>query len=576
MNSNHVLCDTLTPFLYPRLLHTTRITPVRILRRRLHSTPPPHSTDLDTIPKPSPSPPTYHPPPADQAHLNPPPSSYSATAFTDRCTLTAHAGAGGHGCVSFLREKYIAEGPPNGGDGGTGGSIYIQAVRGETSLHKLARRGIVKAARGKNGQGKSQGGERGEDVLITVPVGTVVREVWRHDPIEEETAAWKEARREARRRAKEEAAAAAAADAAADDGEDNNYDHTSAAADEQSRKQDLEQGGKFGMFADRWILYPGALKPWETDVPERGQPRRSALAAAQAASPIQLDLNVPMERPALLIAGAVGGLGNARFVSRVVPRPKYATKGEAATRVMLELELKMLADVGLVGLPNAGKSTLLRALSASRTRVGSWAFTTLQPSIGTVVLDSHRGRPALRALDRQGEPRTSFTIADIPGLIEDAHLDKGLGLGFLRHVERAAVLAFVVDLSAGDAVAALKALWREVGEYETLRSRETNAQTEALFSEERIEGVAPRVLPAPAPPISSKPWFVVGTKADLDDTKDNFASLQAYIGLLKDGQVEHPSGKKNAWRKNVVAVPISAIRAEGVERIPRLVVDLLQ
>ena len=169
---------------------------------------------------------------------------------------------------------------------------------------------------------------------------------------------------------------------------------------------------------------------------------------------------------------------------------------------MLELELKLLADVGLVGLPNAGKSTLLRALSNSRTRIGNWAFTTLQPSVGTVVLDNHKGRPTFRSFGKTGEPRTHFTIADIPGLIEDAHLDKGLGLGFLRHVERAAMLLFVIDLSAGDAVSALEALWKEVGEYETLRNREISAETETRMANERLEGFF-EPLPNLVPPISS-------------------------------------------------------------------------
>jgi len=128
--------------------------------------------------------PTYQ----EGSHLNPPPADYSRTVFADKATITLHAGAGGHGCISFLREKYIAAGPANGGDGGNGGNVYIQAIRGETSLHKLARRGIVKAGRGKNGQGKTKGGERGEDVVILVPVGTVVREIDRIDlaAIEEE------------------------------------------------------------------------------------------------------------------------------------------------------------------------------------------------------------------------------------------------------------------------------------------------------------------------------------------------------------------------------------------------------
>lgn len=293
-----------------------------------------------------------------------------------------------------------------------------------------------------------------------------------------------------------------------------------------------------------------------------------------------------MSKPLLLAAGAVGGMGNPHFVTQSIRRPKYATKGESGIKLQLELELKVLADVGLVGLPNAGKSTLLRALTNSRTRIGNWAFTTLQPSIGTVVLDDNKGRPSLRAFEKDGTtPRTSFTIADIPGLIADAHLDKGLGIQFLRHVERAAVLAFVIDLSAGDAVNALKLLWREVGEYESLRERELHAETQSRMALSQLSFHDPNSAPSlfdsnsldtqPVAPISSKPWFVVATKADKAGTKREFEALKGYLEALGKGEGEHPSGKVNAWRRDVKVVPISAINAGGVDAIPRIVVDLL-
>ena len=163
------LQGTLTPFLYPSLLSQTPKAIFRPLFRRYqarHESTTPHQQL-----------------PEEGSHLNPPPSDYSRTIFTDRATVTLFAGGGGHGCISFLREKYIEAGPANGGDGGTGGNIYIQAIRGETSLHKLARRNILKAGRGKNGQGKSRGGERGDDIVVQVPVGTVVREIERVDPV---------------------------------------------------------------------------------------------------------------------------------------------------------------------------------------------------------------------------------------------------------------------------------------------------------------------------------------------------------------------------------------------------------
>ncbi|KAF9700623.1 hypothetical protein EKO04_001387 [Ascochyta lentis] len=541
------LGGTLTPFLYPAFAESSFFTVSR--RCPLHRRFPLQARCSSSATEPS-----------SPSRLDPTPDDYSLTPFADRCILTLEAGAGGHGCVSFLREMYTPEGPANGGDGGSGGNVYIQAVRGETSLHKLARRRLIKAGRGRNGQGKVKGGERGADVLIKVPIGTIVREIQRHDPIE---VLLEEAEKAEMQRERAEA-----------DGEEE------------------EQGG---FKRDKWLVYPGTV-PTELNrmkFPQLPKPRRSHLAALEPQSPIWLDLDKHMETPMLLAAGAMGGLGNPNFMTPFNNRPKMATRGEEGLKISVQLELKILADLGLVGLPNAGKSTLLRALSNSRARVGNWAFTTLQPNVGTVVLDNHKGRPLVVKRNKHGELRESFTIADVPGLIEDAHLDKGLGLGFLRHVERAAVLAFVIDLNAGDAVTALKLLWREVSEYETLRGKELNAETERRMVMYRPANSADRssstdmldtpdldrsLEPLPfvaSEPISAKPWFVVATKADLEGTQANYEKLQKYLDDVKSGAQPHPSGRENAWKRHVSSIPISAINAHGVEAIPQIVMDLL-
>ncbi|KAI9710639.1 MAG: hypothetical protein M1812_007404 [Candelaria pacifica] len=561
--TRHLASSTLTPFLYPFLFHPTapRI-PFPQKPRALYN-----STSTTQIASEDPPPiPISNLPPSQlstpETQLPPSPSeSYSSTPFTDACTLTLSSGSGGHGCISFLREKFIAFGPANGGDGGSGGNIYIRAVRGETSLHKLARRGTIKAGRGRNGRGKAKGGERGEDILVSVPVGTVIREVGRRDPVAE---------REEREKLEARTGAGIEGD----------------------------QRGKWRR--EDWLLYPGAI-PSEfatVDFPALPRPRKSNLVNAQMPPPISLDLSTVSEKPVLLAAGAMGGLGNPHFVTKSIPRPKFATRGEEGTSITLALELKLLADVGLVGLPNAGKSTLLRSLSASRARVGDWEFTTLSPNIGTVVLDNYKGRPVVRGKE---ESRTAFSIADIPGLVENAHLDRGLGLGFLRHVERARVLAFIIDLSRGDAIGQLKGLWKEVGEYENLRGRKDNEDTEVRMVDwkptststsstpkstdgPKVEGQETIIIDAMknhilpelnSQPISAKPWFVVATKADLPNTQENFSNLQVYLEAVTSRTQAHPSGRKNAWSRRLCAIPVSAIRGEGVQRITEWTVGLL-
>jgi GTPase len=595
------------PFLYPSLFRR----PIRLSRASITtihpSTSPADPEHSSTSEATSPSGSSADLP---RSRLNPAPEDYAVSSFADKARVTVHAGGGGHGCISFLREAFMENGPANGGDGGHGGNVYVQAVHGETSLNKLARRRILRAERGKTGQGSSRGGQRGEDLIIQVPVGTVVRELSRIDPVVEEQIAYRAARdrerefertfREAQRLAEEQG------------------------TDPDAATVDMEAPDRPNMH--KFVLYPGISHSERRNLVLPRLPRRERLYH-QPPGPIHLDLSTPTPRPILLAAGGIGGLGNPHFLSKDRPRPLFATRGERAVSMQLEFELKLLADVGLVGLPNAGKSTLLRALTNSRARVGNWAFTTLQPNIGTVVLDNHRGRrafdlpnkmrpqrPAPHAVIHDaalggrvvvsqpeqlgaGPPaRARFTVADIPGLIEGAHLDRGLGMEFLRHVERAGVLAFVVDLAKCDAVDALRALWREVGLYAHMREDERrDRDAEARIDWDGIAGhgasrSSSMMMMADFPEIAAleedaaatgglhiaaKPWFVVATKGDLPGTEENFARLKTYLEAVTDGREPHPSGVEGAWTLDCAAIPVSAIHGHGVDRIVHWIVGLL-
>lgn len=534
------------------------------------------------------------------ARLNPNPDDFYQTNFADRAKLHIHGGPGGSGCISFAREAYLPDGPPNGGDGGSGGNVYIQAVHSETSLHKLARRRIIRATRGTNGQGKNKGGKRGDDIIIDVPVGTVVKEISREDPEGDERQHEAFLKRNAIRVRKSQEKDAETRKLQGKDVEEDSEEEEEPKREEHL-EEDEEEEEEENENMHRWLLYPGASTSEKKRIKLPELPQRDRLFA-QPRGPIIMDLSKPTPRPILLAIGGIGGLGNPHFSSREMPRPLFATTGERPVSMQIELELKLLADVGLVGLPNAGKSTLVRALTNSRARVGSWAFTTLQPNIGTVVLDTGKGRPLVTSYHRQEIQdtwdkesevvlRTRFTIADIPGLIEGAHLDKGLGIAFLRHVERAGVLAFVVDLSNGNAVKALKALWTEVGLYAQMREdEETDREREARIEHDLDAGTGESsewrefemIVEHPPPPaketcltIAGKPWFVVATKGDLPDTQENFKELRDYLAKVISGDEPHPSGVNGAWVKNPTAIPVSALKGQGVQNIVHWCVGLL-
>ncbi|KAF7724819.1 hypothetical protein EC973_000704 [Apophysomyces ossiformis] len=330
--------------------------------------------------------------------------------FIDFVRVIAKGGDGGDGCVSFHREKFLAKGPPNGGNGGRGGNVVIRASTNETSLRHLGH--ICSAKRGGNGIGGGQHGTMGQDLVIRVPVGTVVREVIR----------------EIRKTEEEE--------------ED---------VDEEERLQRQRER--------RWVYYPRAepvpitdgrvdfFKQAERMMDEEDKYLRWR-ARNEKREHIHIDL-MAHDQEIVVCRGGAGGYGNPHFLTTENRSPKFATRGRPGERREIELELKTIADIGLVGLPNAGKSTLLGAISNAHPKQGSYAFTTLHPFVGTVDYAD----------------QFQLTVTDIPGLIRGAHRNVGLGHAFLRHVERAKVLVYVLDLSGPAPWEDLRTLQEELEAY---------------------------------------------------------------------------------------------------------------
>ena len=271
--------------------------------------------------------------------------------FIDEATIQVLAGKGGNGVASFRREKYIPKGGPDGGDGGRGGSIYAVADRNINTLidYRFAR--MYRAKNGQNGRGSDRYGKGADDIILRMPIGTLVKDI--------------------------------------------------------------------------------------------------------STGEIIADL-IEHQQKILLAKGGTGGLGNLHFKSSTNRAPRQFTNGEEGQEFDLKLELKVLADVGLLGMPNAGKSTLIRAVSAARPKVADYPFTTLQPNLGMVRVDQNR----------------SFVMADIPGLIEGAAEGIGLGHRFLKHLTRTQLLMHVVDMApldeAADLVDETQALVEELRKYDEL------------------------------------------------------------------------------------------------------------
>lgn len=249
--------------------------------------------------------------------------------FLDEVTVEVMAGAGGNGCMAFRREKYVEMGGPYGGNGGKGASIIFKADEGLNTLIDLRYRRVIKGSKGENGLGKGMTGKSAEDVIVKVPVGSVIT--------------------------------------------------------------DVENGLIIG------------------------------------------DLTKNNEEVVVALGGR-GGKGNIALATRTNLCPSYAENGEPGEQRKIKVELKLLADVGLVGLPSVGKSTFISSISAAKPKIAAYHFTTLVPNLGVVKTKDNR----------------SFVVADLPGLIEGASLGEGLGDEFLRHIERTRVIAHIIDMSASE------------------------------------------------------------------------------------------------------------------------------
>ena len=336
--------------------------------------------------------------------------------FVDEVKIFVKAGGGGNGCVAFRREKYVPRGGPSGGDGGHGGNIYLEANPNDNTLLRYRYNREFKAERGRHGEGSNCTGHSGQDMILQVPVGTLV------------------------------------------------FD---------------EQGATIA------------------------------------------DLANPGQR-VLIAHGGRGGRGNQHFAKPWHQAPREHEDGFPGEERHLRLELKLLADVGLVGYPNAGKSTLISVISAARPKIANYPFTTLEPNLGVVNADGGTGGHGT-------ELGRTFVVADLPGLIDGAHLGAGLGIRFLRHVERTRLLVHLIDTSDSNAD-------------DPVRSFEIiNGELEA-FSASLIE----------------KPMIVVATK--LDATTDR-ARLEALRDFCK--------------RRNLEFHSISAVAGDGVKDLVRSIADAL-
>ena len=396
--------------------------------------------------------------------------------FVDKVKIRVKAGDGGNGCVSFRREKYVEHGGPDGGDGGRGGNIVLVADKNVTDLSDFYFHPRLVAKHGVHGRGKNCFGRSASNVIVKVPIGTQVFRLTA--PVRQRTP--------------------------------SNY-HPAAATEEfdptSTVGMPFTPGRAKQLKREDDELLPSTIETIQPEVVETG---RELIA----------DL-VEDDQRFVLAKGGRGGRGNATFKSSTHRAPREFEYGEPGETLDVELELKTLADVGLIGFPNAGKSTLISKITHAHPKIAAYPFTTLTPNVGIVTYD---------------DDFTRIRVADIPGLIEGAHAGRGLGHDFLRHIERCALLIVLLDMAGVD-------------------GRKPHDDYQQLLKELELHN----------PEILEKSRLVVANKMDLPEAKKNLAAFKRKVGRATRPSKSRRTGEALGPPKSILE--ISALDGTGLEKL---------
>lgn len=369
--------------------------------------------------------------------------------FVDSVKIVARAGHGGNGCVALLREAFRPKGGPCGGDGGRGGDIVLEACHDINNLIAQYYSPRIVAKNGLPGQGKGKTGKSGPTVVVKVPCGTTI---WRL--VDPETARIQEAYQR---------------------GSDSGQEDLS------ESEASIEETGA----ADGMIRHQGSERAVEIDLEQNQEEETDSEPRLQ--KELAADLVEDGQR-FVLCRGGKGGLGNQHFANSKHQTPRFAQPGQPGDEGTFLLELRILAEIGLVGYPNAGKSTLLTAISKARPKIAPYPFTTLHPQIGVLEFsDYHR-----------------ITVCDIPGLIDGAHQNVGLGHAFLRHIQRCRALVLLIDMAGTDA----RKPWDD---FKQLRKE--------------LELYDPKML--------NKPYVVAANKMDMEESQAHLRSFKRRLRGVK-------------------------------------------